>query len=289
MRIQPVPLSQADLGRYVAFLSRRLCFTSVRQYLNIIRLMHLEAGLQNPLEKNWYVSSILKGVRRVKGDSSVQKLPITPDILKRIFLTLDLHSAFDRTFWATCLVGFFSFFRKSNLLVPSHVLFDPCRNLCATDVKFTASGAVLTVRLSKVIQFQERILHIPLPKIPNSPLCPSTALLRLTLENPQSVRPTALFRYTWMGAVNVPMTQQQFSEKLQACLDTIGLDSSKYSGHSLRRGGASFALQCGLSVDLIKIQGDWRSNACERYLEPAFELRRQVALQMGNSVGALSS
>ena len=169
MRIQPVPLSQADLGHYVAFLSRRLCFTSVRQYLNIVRLMHLEAGLQNPLEKNWYVSSILKGVRRVKGDSSVQKLPITPDILKRIFLTLDLHSAFDRTFWPTCLVGFFSFFRKSNLLVPSHVLCDRCRNLCATDVKFTASGAVLTVRWSKVIQFQERILHIPLPKIPNPP------------------------------------------------------------------------------------------------------------------------
>ena len=37
--------------------------------------MHLEAGLPNPLEKNWYVSSILKGIRRVKGDASVQKLP----------------------------------------------------------------------------------------------------------------------------------------------------------------------------------------------------------------------
>ena len=60
-----------------------------------------------------------------------------------------------------------------------------------------------------------------------------------------------------MGAVNVPTTQQQFSEKLQVCLDTIGLDSSKYSSHSLRRGGTSFALQCDLSVDLIKIQGDW--------------------------------
>ena len=135
------------------------------------------------------------------------------------------------------------------------MLFDPCRHLCVTDVKFTASGAVLTVRWSKVIQFQERFLHIPLPKIPNSPLCPSTALLRLTLENPQCVRPPPVFRYTWMGAVNVPTTQQQFSEKLQVCLDTIGLDSSKCSSHSLRRGGASFALQCDLSVDLIKIQG----------------------------------
>lgn len=74
LKISPVPLSQENLGRYIAFLSRRLCFNSVKQYLNIVRLMHLEAGLQNPLEKNWYVTSILKGVRRVKGDASVQQV-----------------------------------------------------------------------------------------------------------------------------------------------------------------------------------------------------------------------
>ncbi|MEW8544939.1 MAG: hypothetical protein AB2693_15545, partial [Candidatus Thiodiazotropha sp.] len=31
--IPPVPLSQVDLGRYIAFLSRRLSFSSIRQYL----------------------------------------------------------------------------------------------------------------------------------------------------------------------------------------------------------------------------------------------------------------
>lgn len=251
--------------------------------------MHLEAGFPNPLEKNWYVASILKGVRRVKGDASVQKLPITPDILRHMFITLNLHSSFDRTFWATCLVGFFSFFRKSNLLIPSHLLFDPRRHLCANDVQFYSDSAVLTVRWSKVIQFQERILHIPLPRIPDSPLCPSSALLRLTLESPPCTRPTPLFRYTWLGAANVPLTQKQFTEKLQACLNRIGLDSSRYSGHSLRRGGAQYALQCGLPVDLIKIQGNWRSNACERYLEPAFEQRKSVAQQMGASIAASSS
>ena len=283
MGIQPVPLSQGDLGHYVAFLSRRLCFNSVRQYLNIVRLMHLEAGLQNPLEKNWYVASILKGVRRVKGDTSIQKLPITPVILMQILLILNLQSAFDRTFWATCLVGFFSFFRKSNLLVHSHLEFDPQRSLCANDVRFTLDGAILTVRWSKVIQFQERVLLIPLPKIANSPLCPSTALLRLTLENPPCAHPVPLFRYNLAGANNVPLN------KLQACRGKIGVDSSKYSGHSLRRGGASFALQCGSPTDLIKIQGDWRSDAVERYLEPAFEMQQQVARQMGASVGTLSS
>ena len=62
----------------------------------------------------------------------------------------------------------------------------------------------------------------------------------------------------------------------------------KYSGHSFRRGGASFALQCGLPIDLIKVHGDWHSNACEHYLEPSFELRKQVEQAMGSSVGALN-
>lgn len=60
--------------------------------------MHLEAGEKNPLESNWYVNSILKGVKHVKGDVTKQKLPITLDILKVFFLSLDLKYQQDRTF-----------------------------------------------------------------------------------------------------------------------------------------------------------------------------------------------
>ena len=281
MGIRPVPISQLDLGRYIAFLSRRLTFSSVRQYLNAVRLMHLEAGHSNPLDNNWYVTSILKGVKRTKGASVCQKFPITIDILKHIFTKLTLTSSFDRTFWAACLVGFFSFFRKSNLLVESHVLFDPKRHLCASDVEFTAEGAILTVRWSKVIQFRERVLHIPLPKIIDSPFCPSTALLSLTLDNPARTLTVPLFRYHLAGALEIPLTQKLFTEKLHKCLTSLGIQPEKYSGHSFRRGGAQFALQCGLPVELIKLQGDWSSSACERYLDPSLSLRKQVASTMG--------
>ena len=281
LNISLVPISQQDLGRYIAFLSRKLSFNSVRQYLNIVRLLHLEVGLKNPLEDNWYVSSILKGVKRVKGDNQSQKLPITLDILRRIFLSLNLLSSFDRAFWAACLVGFFSFFRKSNLLVPSHMLFDPKRHICVSDVQFTPDGAILTVRWSKVIQFRERVLHIPLPKIIDSPFCPSNALLRVTLENPQCSSPAPLIRYCSAGATGVPLTHKEFTDKPRTALAACGLPANSYSGHSLRRGGASYALECGLPVDLINLQGDWNSNAYERYLHPSLNLRKKVSCTMG--------
>ena len=281
LSIPLVPISQQDLGRYIVYLSRKLSFSSVRQYLNIVRLLHLEVGLKNPLDDNWYASSILKGVRRVKGDNPSQKLLITLDILHKVFVTLNLLSSFDRAFWAACLVGFFSFFRKSNLLVPSHILFDPKRHICASDVQFSPDGAILTVRWSKVIQFRERTLHIPLPKIVNSPFCPSSALLRVALENLPCPTPVPLIRYCSAGASNVPLTHKEFTDKLRGCLTACGLPASSFSGHSLRRGGASFALECGLPVDLIKLQGDWNSNAYERYLHPSLNLRKKVSSTMG--------
>ena len=283
LNIKPVPISQTDIGRYIAHLSRRLSFNSVRQYLNAVRIIHLEAGEKNPLEGNWYIATILKGVRRVKGDLTKQKLPITLNILKGIFIQLNLRESLDRAFWAACLVGFYSFFRKSNLLVESLTLFDPSRHLCADDVKFTPDGAILTVRWSKVIQFRQRELLVPLPKIPNSPFCPSTALLRVSLENPLRASPVPLFRYTLAGASHVPLTQKNFIDRLHSCLAAMGITPSDYSGHSFRHGGATFALQCGLPADLIKIQGDWSSNSYERYLHPHFHLRKQVADTLGAS------
>lgn len=287
LKIPLIPISQHDLGRYIAFLSRRLSFNSIRQYLNVVRLLHLDAGLKNPLDENWYVSSILKGVRRVKGDNTKQKLPITLNILCKIFLQLNLLSSFDRAFWAACLVGFFSFFRKSNLLIQSHILFDPSRHLCANDVQFTPEGVILTVRWSKVIQFRQKVLHIPLPKITHSPLCPSTALLRLALENPLGLTSVPLIRYNKSGAWNIPLTHSEFTNKLRSCLTSCGLQANLYSGHSFRRGGASFALECGLPVELIKLQGDWNSNAYERYLSPSLDLRKKVAGTMGAAASNL--
>ena len=210
-----------------------------------------------------------------------KKLPITLDILHRVFLTINLQSSFDRAFWTACVVGFFYFFRKSNLLVPSHMLFNPSRHLCASDVQFTSTGAILTVRWSKVIQFREKTLLIPLPKIKNSPFCPSTALLLLAIEKPPCPSPVPLIRYCCSGASNIPLTHKLFSDKLRFCLRTCGLQAELYSGHSFRRGGASFALECGLPVDLIKLQGDWNSNAYERYLSPSLELQKKVASTMG--------
>ena len=284
--IPPVPISPVDLGRYVAFLASKLCYSSVKQYLNIVRLMHLDEGYPSPLANSWYLSSILQGLRRCKGDNAKQKLPITINILRQILSILNLSCAFDLTFWATCLVAFFSFFRKSNLLITAWNKFNPDIHLCRSDALFHTSGAILSVRWSKTIQFRQKTLQVPLPRIKNSPFCPSAALMLCLSNCPSYKGPLPLFSYSMPGGT-VALTHTAFVSYLRKCLLKTGLDPAQFSGHSFRRGGASFALQCGIPADWIKLQGDWASNAYERYLDPSLSFRKQLASKMGRAFQGL--
>ena len=63
--LNPVPLSQANACRYIAFLSQRLAYNSVKLYINVVRIMHLEAGHANPFSNSWIVDTLLKGTKRV--------------------------------------------------------------------------------------------------------------------------------------------------------------------------------------------------------------------------------
>ena len=99
----PVPLSVDNACRYITFLSHRLCFNSIKKYLNIVRIMHLEAGHSNPFHKSWHVDTLLKGTKRFLGASQKQKLPIAPAILLQIVGLVDLSSSLDITFWALWL------------------------------------------------------------------------------------------------------------------------------------------------------------------------------------------
>ena len=149
--------------------------------------MHLEAGYANPFSNTWVIDSLLKGTNRILGASTRQTLPITPSILFSISSLLNLSSSFDIIFWAACLVTF-SFFRKSNLLVTSLPTFNPSLHLCRKDVSFSADGAVLAVRWSKTIQYRQRVLSVPLPRIPSSPLAPRLlSSLRFACPLPQQM------------------------------------------------------------------------------------------------------
>ena len=147
------------------------------------------------------------------------------------------------------LVAFYSFLRKSSLL-PKLGSFSTEVDLCISDLTRSSTGYLLSVKHTKTIQFHQKLLYIPLPTIPGSPLCPTRALLALSRQLASAPQNTPLFSYPSRGNL-ISLNHQSFSNLLKSVLTAAGIQASKYSGHSFWRGGASFAFSCGIPVDLI--------------------------------------
>jgi hypothetical protein len=64
-----------------------------------------------------------------------------------------------------------------------------------------------------------------------------------------------------------PVLYGWFTDKLKGLLQICLSDYKDYGSHSLRRGGATWALQCGVPTEVIRIMGDWHSDAYKAYLE----------------------
>ena len=227
--------------------------------------MHLENGFSNPLRENWFLDSILKGVGRDKGMSVKRKLPITPEILLKLKNLLNLSVLTDAMFWAACLTAFFGFFRKSNLFPPPGIKFNPGKHLCRSDFVLFNWGIMIKIKYSKTIQFNERVLLTPLPLLPGHPLCPVAAITNAFIisSTADPMGPAFLAG----GPQNMaPFPPTKFVQVLKKLLLSLGLPASEYSGHSFRRGSATWALQNGLPGETIKILGDWKSDAYMAYL-----------------------
>jgi len=276
----PVPADNITILSYTVFLCRTLKPTSISGYLNYVRLLHLDNGLINPLKDNFLLNLVKRGIQRKHGTPPKQKLPITPSILRQIAGQLDFNSTFDTTFWAACLVAFYSFLRKSSLLPKSQQDIS-VNTLNINDLTFESdnSSATLTIRHTKTIQFGQRILTIPLCSMPGSLLDPVFALNTMIQRLPRDVIKTNPPLFSYVDAKNNVscLVYDSFVKRLKDCLVRAGYPADQYSGHSFRRGGCSFSFSIGIPSILIKLRGDWKSNCYERYVNVSQDMNRKVA------------
>ena len=175
--------------------------------------------------------------------------------------------------WALFLVAFFTFLRNSNL-VPDNTRQISSKVITRANLVFTSAGANIHVSAMKTIQCQQRSLILPIPTIPGSRLCPILALRRHLAINPGSV--SAPLFSVFSGSGLAPITYKQFWVFLSRVFSELHLHPSLYSPHSFRQGGATFAFDCHIPPEIIKLQGDWKSNAYLVYLELSQQQQRAV-------------
>ena len=161
--------------------------------------------------------------------------------------------------------GIFLLLQNCTLVPRSFEKFSTHQVLSRGSVTFASSGALLTVTRTKTRQAGDTALVVPVPHIPGSPLCPTTALhfLLNSVSAPASHPP---FTYTTASHQHDCITATSLNNSIKHLASLVSLNPQDFSGHSLRRGGATVAFQCGIPSELIKVQGDWRSDAYMLYL-----------------------
>ena len=82
------------------------------------------------------------------------------------------------------------------------------------------------------------------------------------------------------------ITHQKFTEKLKCLLSKSGLDPSLFSGHSFRRGGASYLYSVGGSTLMVQVMGSWSSQIFTRYLYLSLEDRLAAQNLIMNSINS---
>ena len=215
---------------------------------------------------------ILRRLPRILGDAPVQKLPITPDILLRLHPQFTARS--DSGFWAAMLIGFYTFFRKSNLVPKSEKDFDPAKNLCRHDIIVRPWGLVFAFVGQKQFNSESVSCSFPFCSSPTVTLSGPCMHMNVTFQNSQS--PSLRLLSCIRKDHDIPITHSTFTDKLRKVLSHAGFPANKFSGHSFHCGGASYAFCCGSPVELISLQGDWSSDAVLLCIAQPLEQRLSV-------------
>lgn len=289
--LDPVPaagISDMTLAGFILFLVQdQKSYKTIKTYLSmgprVLQLLHL--GTWTSAADRPLVVHTLCAARRALGDANEAKLAITPEILCRIHDRLNFDDPECLVVYTAFLVAFWGFLRKANVVTGRQSDFNSRLVLKRADVNFDPDGrAWLTLRATKTIQFQERVLTIPLALLPTgSKLCPSAFLTRMLHRLPDVPLNMPLFAIPGKSGLK-SLTYSRFLDALKRLLTITGYDARAYAGQSFRRGGATFAMSAGVPTEFIKLQGDWHSNAYQLYAGVTRATQLAAVQRMANAL-----
>ena len=210
----------------------------------------------------------MSGIRRALGDPEPHRPTLFVSDLHLMYSKLDLSNNDELCMWACVVLAFRGLLRKSNLVPDSAKLQGHFLRRGA--IVFTEWGLEVRVSSSKTIQYGQKVHRVPVTFSAGSPLCAVTWLKRHFSDVPNYDPDCPAFLLSGSGSPK-PLTYGKLLAFLKTLLVRAGLDSARVGCHSLRRAGALYMYNLGLSLEDIRQCGDWSSMAALVYLTKPFQ------------------
>ena len=263
-----LPADPTNLCQFMELMALTCGYGHLKNVLSSVKYIHEAYGHNFP-SNDFNLDTTLQGLKRRLAKTPFFVMPISPRILKLMYVQLDMSKPKDLALWCSYLVAFYGLFRKANV-VPETGPIDPKRTLSRGNISLDRINKVVYIHVtfSKTINFCQRDLFIPIPSNddPALDLFRHIAKLMDTVEAPSTA---PAFSFSTTNFVSYRM----FTDRLKNLLSRAGLSPNLYSGHSFRRGGATFLHQVGGSILQIQAAGDWSSQCFTRYLYLSTEER----------------
>ena len=254
-----IPTEPKIIALYLTHLSSFSKFSTLKRRLASIKVVHKLKGHYLDT-KHPIISENLMGIKRKMGIKQIAKKPILINDLKLIINVINEEKNELRRYQdkALILIGFAGGFRRNELI-----------SIDYNDLDFVSEGLKITLRRSKTDQFGEGSVKA-LPYFDTPEYCPVINLRKwLDISN---IKDGPIFRSFSKGT---KLTEKRLSDQsvallLKEHLNLSGIDSSNFSGHSLRSGFATVSAESGADErSIMAMTGHKSTEMVRRYIKEA--------------------
>ena len=254
-----LPSDPKIVSLYLTHLSTKdIKISTIKRRLVSIGVIHKMKGHYLDIKHPLIIENLM-GIKRRKGTVQKGKKPLLLRDLKAIIDVInqqkieDIKKLRDKTI---ILIGFSGGFRRNEIV-----------SLDVDDLEFVYEGVKITVKKSKTDQFGEGFIKA-LPYFENELYCPVISLKRWL--NISKITKGSIFRRFTKGSnlSNNRLTDQTVALLIKEYLKLAGMDSSNYSGHSLRSGFATSAAESGVEErGIMAMTGHKSTEMVRRYIK----------------------
>ena len=244
---KPMPSEPKIISLYLTHLSKSSKFSTLKRRLASISVIHRLSGHYIDT-KHPMITENLMGIKRVKGSYQKAKKPILINDLKLIIdaLSNDKNEKRKSRNKALILIGFAGGFRRSELVAIDY-----------EDVDFVSEGVKIFVKRSKTDQSGEGMTK-GIPYFANQNISPV-----ISLKDWLQKLETKSGKIFDMSDKSVALIIKKYAA-------IAGLDSNKYSGHSLRSGFATSVAELGAEErSIMAMTGHKTTQMVRRYIKEA--------------------
>ena len=243
-----LPTEPKIISLYITYLSSGRKISTLKRRIASISVVHRLKGHYIDTKHPIIIENLM-GIRRKTGSFQKSKKPILINELKQIIKAIDTTNKNKERVLrdkAIILTGFSGGFRRSELV-----------SIDYNDLEFVSEGVKIFIKRSKTDQSGEGMIKA-LPYFDNKEFCPVTFLKKWL--DISKIRNGLIFN----------ISDKSVALLIKKYASVAGLDSEKYSGHSLRSGFATVSAEFGADErSIMAMTGHKTTQMVRRYIQEA--------------------